>query len=84
MTGFGAAEGAVGEGRIRVEIRTVNHRHFNPALKLPADLVSLEGRSAGAAAAKVRPGTRLGVHPMDRGAGVGRRLSRSIWIGPGR
>ena len=42
MTGFGAAEGAVGEGRIQVEIRTVNHRHFNPALRLPSDLVSLE------------------------------------------
>ena len=43
MTGFGAAEGAVAGGRIRIEIRTVNHRHFNPALKLPADLAPLEG-----------------------------------------
>jgi uncharacterized protein (TIGR00255 family) len=43
MTGFGAAEGAVGGGRIQVEIRTVNHRHFNPALRLPSDLVPLEG-----------------------------------------
>jgi uncharacterized protein (TIGR00255 family) len=43
MTGFGAAEGAAGGGRIRVEIRTVNHRHFNPALKLPPELSSLEG-----------------------------------------
>jgi uncharacterized protein (TIGR00255 family) len=43
MTGFGAAEGPLAGGRIRVEIRTVNHRHFNPALKLSADLSSLEG-----------------------------------------
>lgn len=43
MTGFGAAEGAVAGGRLRVEIRTVNHRHFNPALKLAGDLVPLEG-----------------------------------------
>ncbi|MFI5209894.1 MAG: YicC/YloC family endoribonuclease [Gemmatimonadales bacterium] len=43
MTGFGAAEGPAGGGRIRVEIRTVNHRHFNPAIKLPGDLASLEG-----------------------------------------
>ena len=43
MTGFGAAEGAVAGGRLRVEIRTVNHRYFNPALKLPADLSALEG-----------------------------------------
>jgi len=43
MTGFGAAEGPVGGGRLRVEIRTVNHRHFNLAPKLPADLSGLEG-----------------------------------------
>lgn len=43
MTGFGAAEGPVAGGRLRVEIRTVNHRHFNLAAKLPADLAPLEG-----------------------------------------
>jgi len=43
MTGFGAAEGAVAGGRLRVEIRTVNHRHFNPSLKLANELVALEG-----------------------------------------
>jgi uncharacterized protein (TIGR00255 family) len=43
MTGFGAADGPVGGGRVRVEIRTVNHRHFNPALKLPQEFAALEG-----------------------------------------
>lgn len=43
MTGFGAAEGAVAGGRLRVEIRTVNHRYFNLSLKLPQDLAALEG-----------------------------------------
>jgi uncharacterized protein (TIGR00255 family) len=43
MTGFGAAEGAVAGGRLRVEIRTVNHRYFNLAPKLPGDLSGLEG-----------------------------------------
>src|SRR5215208_6463016 len=43
MTGFGAAEGPVGGGRLRVEIRTVNHRYFNFAPKLPGDLSGLEG-----------------------------------------
>jgi uncharacterized protein (TIGR00255 family) len=43
MTGFGAADGPVAGGRLRVEIRTVNHRHFNPSLKLPGDLSALEG-----------------------------------------
>jgi uncharacterized protein (TIGR00255 family) len=42
MTGFGAAEGAVGGGWIRLEIRTVNHRHFNLATKLPGELAPLE------------------------------------------
>lgn len=38
MTGFGAAEGTVGSSRVSVELRTVNHRFFNPSLKLPAAL----------------------------------------------
>ena len=35
MTGFGSAEGAVGATGVGVEIRTVNHRFFNPSIKLP-------------------------------------------------
>jgi len=42
MTGFGEADGEVAGGRIRVEIRTVNHRFFNLAAKLPADLMAFE------------------------------------------
>ena len=38
MTGFGAAEGAVGPTRVSVEIRSVNHRFFNPSIKLPNEL----------------------------------------------
>src|SRR5947208_4927793 len=41
MTGFGSAEDRVLRGRLRVEIRTVNHRYFNPQLKLPADLAGV-------------------------------------------
>lgn len=43
MTGFGAAEGPVGNARVSVELRSVNHRFFNPSLKLPAPLASWEG-----------------------------------------
>jgi len=43
MTGFGAAEGPVAGGRLRIEIRTVNHRYFNLATKLPSELAALEG-----------------------------------------
>jgi uncharacterized protein (TIGR00255 family) len=43
MTGFGSAEGAVGGARVAVEIRSVNHRFFNPSIKLPSDLAKWEG-----------------------------------------
>jgi len=42
MTGFGSAEDRVLSGRLRVDIRSVNHRYFNPQLKLPADLAGVE------------------------------------------
>jgi uncharacterized protein (TIGR00255 family) len=42
MTGFGVAEDRVLTGRLRVEIRTVNHRFFNSHLKLPAELAGVE------------------------------------------
>jgi uncharacterized protein (TIGR00255 family) len=43
MTGFGAAAGLVGSARVSVELRTVNHRFFNPSLKLPSELSRWEG-----------------------------------------
>lgn len=43
MTGFGSAEGELAGGRLRVDIRTVNHRYFNPQLKLPSELGGAEG-----------------------------------------
>lgn len=42
MTGFGAAEGAVGSLRVAVEVRSVNHRFFNPSIKLPGSLSKWE------------------------------------------
>ena len=43
MTGFGMAEGAVGAKRVSVEVRTVNHRFFNPSIKLPGAYSQWEG-----------------------------------------
>ena len=43
MTGFGVAEGRVGETRVSVELRSVNHRFFNPSIKLPAMFSRWEG-----------------------------------------
>ncbi len=42
MTGFGTADGRVGAARVTVEVRTVNHRFFNPSLKLPSPLARWE------------------------------------------
>jgi uncharacterized protein (TIGR00255 family) len=44
MTGFGSAEGAVLGGRLSIEIRSVNHRYYNPQLKLPFELGGIEGQ----------------------------------------
>jgi uncharacterized protein (TIGR00255 family) len=43
MTGFGAAEGRVGSSRVTVELRSVNHRFFNPTIKLPGAFARWEG-----------------------------------------
>ena len=43
MTGFGSAEGKVGALGVSVEIRTVNHRFFNPSIKLPTAFSKWEG-----------------------------------------
>jgi uncharacterized protein (TIGR00255 family) len=53
MTGFGSAEGAVGGARVSVELRSVNHRFFNPSIKLPLELARWE--------AEVREALRRGV-----------------------
>ncbi len=42
MTGFGTADGGVGHAHVTVEIRTVNHRFFNPSIKLPTRYVRWE------------------------------------------
>lgn len=43
MTGFGAADGVAGSSRVSVEVRTVNHRFFNPSLKIPGAYGRWEG-----------------------------------------
>jgi uncharacterized protein (TIGR00255 family) len=56
MTGFGAADGAVGGGRVSVEVRSVNHRFFSPAIKLPGVLARWEGDVRDALRRKVTRG----------------------------
>lgn len=42
MTGFGSADGDVGTSRVTVELRSVNHRFFNPTIKLPSQFARWE------------------------------------------
>src|SRR6266851_767479 len=44
MTGYGSAVGQVLGGRLAIEIRSVNHRYFNPQLKLPSELAGIESQ----------------------------------------
>ncbi len=53
MTGFGSADGEVGGTPVSVELRSVNHRFFNPSIKLPNELSRWE--------AEVREALRKGV-----------------------
>jgi uncharacterized protein (TIGR00255 family) len=45
MTGFGSATGQLGSRSVTVEVRTVNHRFFNPSIKLPSALVRWENET---------------------------------------
>lgn len=42
MTGYGSAEGRVGEGRVFIEIRSVNHRYCDIQLKIPPKMNPLD------------------------------------------
>lgn len=42
MTGFGAAEGSVGGGAIRIELKSVNHRYLSMSFKAPGDVSAFE------------------------------------------
>jgi uncharacterized protein (TIGR00255 family) len=42
MTGFGSAEGIVAGGKLRIEIKSVNHRFFNLSFKAPTEFLPFE------------------------------------------
>ncbi len=69
MTGFGAAAGPVGTARVSVELRTVNHRFFNPNLKLPPELSKWEGEVREALRRAIARGHVTLVARIDREAG---------------
>src|SRR5438874_1106876 len=90
MTGYGAADGVVLGGRLQVEIRTVNHRHFNVQLKVPANLqhldLALREREGKALAAELSRrialiaahSARVGARAPERLVAERDRLRRSV------
>jgi|1185.fasta_scaffold02145_2 uncharacterized protein (TIGR00255 family) len=71
MTGFGAADGTVGDARASVEIRTVNHRFFSPNLKLPSAFARWEGEIREILRQKVARGHVTLTARVDRPAASG-------------
>jgi uncharacterized protein (TIGR00255 family) len=71
MTGFGAADGALGDARASVEIRTVNHRFFSPNLKLPSALSRWENEIREVLKQKIARGHVTLTARLDRAAGTG-------------
>lgn len=70
MTGFGAADGAVGQARASVEIRTVNHRFFSPNLKLPSAFARWEGEIRELLRQKIARGHVTLTARVERGASM--------------
>jgi uncharacterized protein (TIGR00255 family) len=71
MTGFGAADGTIGDARASVEIRTVNHRFLSPNLKLPAALSRWEGEIREILRQKIARGHVTLTARIDRGGATG-------------
>jgi len=71
MTGFGAADGTIGDARASVEIRTVNHRFFSPNLKLPAAFSRWEGEIREILRQKIARGHVTLTARFDRAVGPG-------------
>jgi uncharacterized protein (TIGR00255 family) len=71
MTGFGAAEGLVGNARVTVEVRSVNHRFFNPTIKLPSSFQRWETEVREALRLKVARGHVTLVVRAERDPSIG-------------
>jgi uncharacterized protein (TIGR00255 family) len=56
MTGFGRGEARLGNGKITVEIKTVNHKFFDETLRLPNGIAAFEDRIKESLQRKLRRG----------------------------
>lgn len=57
MTGFGASSGQAGGRGVRVEVRSVNHRHLQVKTRLPHELAFLEGELESAVKKRLKRGS---------------------------
>jgi len=84
MTGFGAAEGPFGGGRLVVEVRSVNHRFLNPTIKLPGRMQAWEGDVREALRKRVARGHVTVMARVDRPATAAVMLDQerlAAWAG---
>lgn len=77
MTGFGGAEGDVGGLRVTVEIRSVNHRYFNPSVKLPPELSRWETEVREALRKGIARGHVTLIARIERGDSPGARIDEA-------
>ncbi|MBN1525967.1 MAG: YicC family protein [Candidatus Omnitrophica bacterium] len=56
MTGFGRGTAEFGNGKVVVEVKTVNHKYFDATLKLPGGLIALEEKIKEALQKKIMRG----------------------------
>src|SRR5262249_12619723 len=77
MTGFGSAEGEVGGARVSVEVRSVNHRFFNPSVKLPSELTKWESEVREAMRKGITRGHVTLTARVDREAARGIRIDEA-------
>jgi uncharacterized protein (TIGR00255 family) len=77
MTGFGSAEGEVGGAHVSVEIRSVNHRFFNPSVKLPSELTKWESEVREALRKGITRGHVTLTARVDRHAALGAKIDEA-------
>jgi len=67
MTGYGKAEVMGGEGKYAVEIRSVNHRSGEVSVKLPRQMLALEGIQQAPSGHRLERSGTPGLDPLPEG-----------------
>ncbi|MBN1526536.1 MAG: YicC family protein [Candidatus Omnitrophica bacterium] len=82
MTGFGRGEAKFGSGKIKVEIRSINHKFLDASLKLPESIIPFEEKIKEALQKRVRRGkinlavNYDGVVARDEGIAINKPLAK--------